>query len=314
MLCRLSLLALLSGCVDCAPGPPEVTAPEDAPRIALTFDDLPYQTRRSGEPLSGEPADWAATSQAILDALAAADAPATVFVNCGNLAEDDTLVARWRAAGHAIGNHTAHHRSAAHTELDAWMADVRQCDGLWPAGSDETRWFRFPFLWRGEGGDRRGATMGALAEAGYTVSPVTVDTHDWMFEFVHRRSTGDGATPDELATLGDRYVQNTAEAVAEARAISREKLGREAAQIMLLHVNRVTAEQLPRILDDLAREGVVVVPLSEAMADPLYQQPDAWDGAGGRPWLARVEPLERPDGLPWYQDRQGALGELLGWP
>lgn len=314
MLCRLSLLALLSGCVDCAPGPPEVTAPEDAPRIALTFDDLPYQTRRNGAPLLSDPAVWATTSQDILDALSAAGAPATVFVNCGNLAEDDVLVGQWRAAGHAIGNHTAHHRSAAHTELDAWMTDVRQCDGLWPAGSVETRWFRFPFLWRGEGVERRDATLGALAEAGYTVSPVTIDTHDWMFEFVRRRSVSDGAASEELATLGDQYVDNVAEAVAEARAISREKLGREAVQIMLLHINRVTAEELPRILDGLATEGIAVVPLAEAMADPLYHQTDAWAGSGGRWWLARAAPTERPDGSPWYQDRQSALGELLDWP
>lgn len=284
------------------------------PRIALTFDDLPYQTRRGGTPLSTDPTDWARVNDSILAALAAADAPATVFVNCGNLPADDTLADQWRRAGHVVGNHTAHHSSAAHTDLDAWMAEVRQCDGLWPADSTDTRWFRFPYLWRGEGIERRDAIQRALDEAGYSVAPVTVDSHDWMFELVRRQRQEAGATATDLAALGAQYARNTSEAVAEARAISREKLGREAAQILLLHVNDTTAAQLPSILAALEAEGIEVIPLDAAMTDPLYAQPDAWAGRGARWWLARTDPTARPDGTPWYSDREGTLGKQLGWP
>ena len=50
------------------------------------------------------------------------------------------------------------------------------------------------------------------------------------------------------------------------------------------------------------------------MTDPLYAQPDAWAGRGARWWLARTDPIARPDGTPWYSDREGTLGKQLGWP
>ena len=313
---RLAPLALLA----CARGPvpaaaPQPAAPEPAAAaalvpVALTFDDLPYQTRRGGVPLESDPAAWGDASDRLLAALSAAGATATVFVNCGNLAEDDALVARWRDAGHSVGNHTAHHRSAAEGELDAWVADLRACDGLWPEGSDEARWFRFPYLWRGDTVERRDAVAAAITDAGYTTVPVTVDTHDWAFEFYRKRHPE--ARPELAALLGEI----DADAVAEARAVSRDKLGREAAQVVLLHVNAVTAEALPAILAGLARDGMAVVPVAEAMADPLYAEPDAWAGPGGRWWLARTAPTERPDGAPWYRDREaevvGALEQRYG--
>ena len=291
------LLFLLSGCMCSDPVLSPASPQAHGPRIALTFDDLPYQTGRDRAPLTSDPADWAEVSDAILAALAAVGAPATIFVNCGNLAADDALTAKWRDAGHTIGNHTAHHRSAAHTELEPWMAEVRQCDNLWPAGSTEQRWFRFPYLWRGASVEQRDAAVGALGAAGYAVAPVTADTHDWMFEFVRRERLAGGASAQELAALGDLYVENTASAVDEARSIAREKLGREAVQILLLHVNHTTAEQLPEILAGFAESGIEVVSLDEAMTDPLYQETDAWAGPGARWWLARTCSQSRTSGI-----------------
>jgi len=280
------------------------------PKVALTFDDLPYQTARGGRPLETTPEAWRSTTDSILAALAEDGLTAGVFVNCGNTLPDDRLVDQWRAAGHAIGNHTAHHRSAAHGELDDWVADLRACDDLWPAGSSDVRWFRFPYLWRGETEDRRDAVLGALQDGGYTAVPVTVDTHDWLFEF-ERRKPETQASPQRQDALQQLYVDNVADALVEARAISREKLGREVPQILLLHVNDSTAQALPAILDGLERAGVQVVSVAEAMTDPLYAEPDAWAGRGSRWWLARTAPTQRPDGSPWYADRESALRAAL---
>ncbi len=305
---RLALVCLLAAPLSCSHPDATSTAPE-APRvpIALTFDDLPYQTRRGGVPLEGEAAIWADTTERLLAALRDGGAPATVFVNCANLAEDDALVARWRTAGHAIGNHTAHHTSAVAGPLEEWIADVRACDGLWAEGSTEPRWFRFPYLWRGETVEQRDAIAAALAGAGYRTVPVTVDSHDWAYEFARRRNPD----PASRAELVQMLVANTADAVDEARRISREKLGREAAQVLLLHVNALTADALPAILDGLERDGLTVAPVEQVMADPLYSQPDAWAGRGARWWLARTDPITRPDGTAWYSDREANVTAAL---
>ena len=78
-------------------------------------------------------------------------------------------------------------------------------------------------------------------------------------------------------------------------------------------MNDITADQLPSILAALETEGIEVVRLDEAMKDPLYAQPDAWAGPGARWWLARTDPVARPDGTPWYSNREGTLGKQLGW-
>lgn len=305
----MSWLLLLTACFTPEPEAPEPEAPVAAPapappatspgyRLALTFDDLPYQTWEKGAALELDPAVQNATTTAILEALGAR--PATVFVNCGNL-EDRSLVERWRSAGHTIGNHTSHHRSAAHGELDAWMADVRACDDLWTEGDTAPRWFRFPYLWRGETIERRDAVLAGLAEAGYTPVPVTFDSHDWLFESTRREH------PDRAQALGEAYVANVLDAAREARAISREKLEREAPQILLLHVNAITATHLPALLAGLEADGAQIVGVDEVMKDPLYAQPDAWAGRGSRWWFARTTPLERPDGEPWYVDREARI-------
>lgn len=272
--------------------------------LALTIDDFPFMTARGGVLLEADPDVVSAVSADILAALG--PRPAGVFVNCGLLEGHEPLLEAWRDAGHAIGNHTAFHSSAAHTGHEAWMGEVRACDGLWPGGDASTRWFRFPYLWRGETVEARERALSGLRDAGYVPVPVTADSHDWLFEQALRRSGGAAS-----AALRARYVENVVDAVQEARQISRDKLGREAAQILLLHVNSITAATLALVLSALESEGARVVSVEEAMQDPLYSQPDAWAGPGARWWLARTEPLARPDGQPWYTDREARLRREL---
>ena len=167
-----------------------VPAPVSSFPLALTIDDLPFMTARSGVLLESDPDVVSAVSADILSALG--PRPAAVFVNCGLLAGHEPLLEAWREAGHAIGNHTARHSSAAHTEHAAWMSEVRACDWLWPSGDASPRWFRFPYLWRGETVAARERALSGLRDAGYVPVPVTADSHDWLFEHFTVRSFEDG--------------------------------------------------------------------------------------------------------------------------
>jgi len=276
-------------------------------RIALTFDDLPYQGGQGGRAIEPDPASWQLTTQLMLDALSAAQAPAMVFVNCGALDDDDKLVSQWRDAGHTIGNHTAHHLSAADGDLDHWMSGVRQCDGLWSPGSGLTRWFRFPYLRRGETVERRDAVLGALKSAGYTTVPATADSLDWLFEFYRRQLISVEASEDIHKRIVQRYVQHVTEAVVEASRVSVEKLGRDIPHIALFHVNDITAQALPEILRNLQRNGVEFIDLAQAMSDPVYAEADAWVGPYSRMWLGRTAPTQRPDGSSWYRASEASV-------
>ena len=86
--------------------------PTGRPRLYLTFDDGPIQ----------EETPW------VLAQLAAYRAPATFFCVGDNLARHPDIARAALAAGHRLGNHTQHHRSAWNTPRAAYLAGVAECE------------------------------------------------------------------------------------------------------------------------------------------------------------------------------------------
>ena len=85
--------------------------PSGRPRLYLTFDDGPIP----------EETPW------VLEQLATYQAPATFFCVGDNLARYPDIARAALAAGHRLGNHTQHHRSAWNTPRPAYLADVAAC-------------------------------------------------------------------------------------------------------------------------------------------------------------------------------------------
>jgi peptidoglycan/xylan/chitin deacetylase (PgdA/CDA1 family) len=85
--------------------------PAGRPRLYLTFDDGPIP----------EETPW------VLEQLAAYQAPATFFCVGDNLARHPDIAQAALAAGHRLGNHTQHHRSAWNTPRPDYLADVAAC-------------------------------------------------------------------------------------------------------------------------------------------------------------------------------------------
>lgn len=148
--------------------------------LALTFDDGP----------------WSYTSD-LLDLLEREDVRATFFVCGSNMAEDQLtgyghpqLLHRMITSGHQIGTHTWAH---PHIDQLSWSEASRQMYlneqalvgilGLLPT------YFRPPYLeWSEE-------TLNVMAELGYHVVTLDVDTRDWAGDY-------DAAKQNFLAGLG----------------------------------------------------------------------------------------------------------------
>lgn len=101
------LHALLPGCE--WTGAP--TAPTGAPVVYLTFDDGPIP----------EETPW------VLEQLAAYGARGTFFCVGENLARHPDIARAALAAGHRLGNHTQHHRSAWASSRTDYARDVASC-------------------------------------------------------------------------------------------------------------------------------------------------------------------------------------------
>ncbi|MFC7668252.1 polysaccharide deacetylase family protein [Hymenobacter humi] len=101
------LHALLPGCEWTGPR----TAPAGAPVVYLTFDDGPIP----------EETPW------VLEQLAAFKAKATFFCVGQNLERYPEIARATLAAGHRLGNHTHHHRSAWASTRSEYLAGIADC-------------------------------------------------------------------------------------------------------------------------------------------------------------------------------------------
>jgi peptidoglycan-N-acetylglucosamine deacetylase len=101
------LHALLPGCEWTGPA----ATSGGAPVVYLTFDDGPVP----------EETPW------VLEQLALFQAKATFFCVGENLVRYPEIARAALAAGHRLGNHTHHHRSAWATARPAYLADVAAC-------------------------------------------------------------------------------------------------------------------------------------------------------------------------------------------
>ena len=101
------LHALLPGCEWTGPR----RTPAGAPVLYLTFDDGPIP----------EETPW------VLEQLALFDARATFFCVGQNLERYPDIARAALAAGHRLGNHTHHHRSAWATPRPEYLREAAQC-------------------------------------------------------------------------------------------------------------------------------------------------------------------------------------------
>jgi hypothetical protein len=71
----------------------------------------------------------------------------------------------------------------------------------------------------------------------------------------------------------------------EKRAV--EVAGRDIAEILLIHANRLNAEMAPKLLAMLKRRGYRFVLLEEALEDDAHRLPNEYAGKGGFFWIHR---------------------------
>ncbi|WP_292069736.1 polysaccharide deacetylase family protein [Brevundimonas sp. UBA7534] len=263
-------------------------------RLAVTFDDLPYQTDAAA---LCDPAALTAMTKAFVAMLAPLDTHAVAFVNEGKVcvavrAETlPKLLDLWLAAGLDLGNHTAHHIDIHQTTAEAYLADV-------DAGAPITRaalrargrrlhWFRHPYLFTGETPAKHDAIAAGLAARGYDIAPVTIDNNDWMFADVYRKAETLGDA-DLMRRVGQAYVAHMATVLDHFEPYSAEITGgREPAQVLLLHANSLNRDWYPQVHALFLARGYRFEPLETVLQDPIYDHADAYVRAKGVSWLHR---------------------------
>jgi peptidoglycan-N-acetylglucosamine deacetylase len=151
-----------------------------------------------------------------------------------------------------------------------------------------------------------------LVERGYRIAPVTVDAWDWNFGGVYEESKkrGDTATQQELVK---EYLAYTDAEFAYSEQLSKQLLGYQPKQILLLHANQMEAEHFNELVDVIRKRGYRFITLEDALSDQAYGLPDTFVGEEGTGWLDHwaITMGKPPQGSPrfpaWVDERYKVL-------
>ena len=286
-------------------------------QVAITIDDLP-----AGASKMMSAAEITDMTSKLLTTLRDQKVPAVGFVNekklykFGEVDQHIAALRMWLDYGFELGNHTYSHLSLNQVPLQTWKDDVVQGENvirlLLTDHQMKLRYFRHPFLDVGRDLETRRQAEQFLVQRGYRIAPVTLDAWDWMYAPVYddARKRGDAKLQDDLVKS---YLSYSDSVFAYSEQLSKQIMGHEPKQILLLHGNQLEADHIGELLDVLRRRGYRFVSLEEALGDQAYSLPDTYVGEEGTGWLDHwaIAMGKPPQGAPvfpqWVIDRAKTL-------
>jgi len=233
--------------------------------VAVTFDDLPmvYGSLQSERRLTKK----------LLQSIKSNNVPAIGFVNEGKLNargeidERTKLLQRWLDEGLELGNHTFSHISLEKASIQEYQKDVisgeRVTRMLLNRKKMKLRYFRHPFLRTGNTVEYKNALDAFLKKRGYTVAPVTIDNNDYIFAYLYSKAREKGDT-ETMQRVAEAYVPYMEKVFDHFERLSRDFLGYEVKQVLLLHANELNADHFDKLAAMMKRRGYSFITLEEA--------------------------------------------------
>ncbi len=191
-------------------------------------------------------------------------------------------------AGHVLGNHTFTHPDLNKTAVWWYTDDISKGQKSIEPWLRGTRFFRYPYLFRGATASKYDSVASYLDRNGYTVVPVTIDDDDWMYnkDYADTLKAGDKAA---AAKIGREYIEHIKERTHHFDSLATALTGREVKHILLLHMNELNSVYLDSLLTWYESEGWKFITPQEALTDSIYQMPDRYRGRWGISWLLRIK-------------------------
>jgi peptidoglycan/xylan/chitin deacetylase (PgdA/CDA1 family) len=303
-------------CVVSVPVVSSAAAPPDH-QVAITIDDLP-----AGAANSMSAATITDMTTKLLGTLRDQKIPIVGFVNekklykLGEVDQRINALRMWLDYGFELANHTFSHMSLNQPGLNAWKDDVIQGESvtrmLLAERNMRLRYFRHLFLDTGRDLQTRREAEAFLVARGYRIAPITLDAWDWMYAGVYEdaKRRGDTALQQQLVTS---YLSYSDEMFAYSEQLSKQTIGYEPKQILLLHANQLEADHVGELLDLMRKRGYYFIFLEDALGDQAYSLPDTFVGEEGTGWIEHwaITLGKPPQGAPvfpqWVIERSKAL-------
>jgi peptidoglycan/xylan/chitin deacetylase (PgdA/CDA1 family) len=285
--------------------------------IAITIDDLPAGAANS---MTGT--EITEMTAKLLGTLRDQKVPAVGFVNerklykFGEVDERIKALNMWLDYGFELGNHTFAHTSLNRVPLKDWEEEVVRGETvtrlLLLQHKMTMRYLRHPYLDIGRDLETRRQAEAFLVARGYRIAPVTMDAWDWMYAGVYddARRRNDTGLQQQLVSS---YLSYTGQVFDYYEKFSKDLIGYEPKQILLLHGNWLEADHIGELLELLRKRGYRFITLQDALSDSAYGMPDEYIGEEGTSWIdhwaiTRGRPPRNTPVFPqWVIDRSNAL-------
>jgi len=285
--------------------------------VAVTIDDLP-----AGMADRLPASEITAMTAKLLGTLRDQKIPVVGFVNekklykPGEVDERIKALQMWLDSGFELGNHTFSHMSLNQSELKNWEDDVIQGESvtriLLAQHKMKLRYFRHPYLDTGRDLETRRKAEEFLIQRGYRIAPITLDGWDWAFAGVYEDAKKRNDTDLQQKIVKDYLAYHDAQ-FGYFEQLSREVVGYEPKQILLLHASNLEADHIGELLDVLRKRGYRFITLEEALGDAAYSLPDTYVGEEGTGWIEHwaITKGKAPQGAPvfpqWVIERSKQL-------
>jgi len=261
-------------------------------QVCFTIDDLPIQ----------RPGQYSADNQKeitsnLLESLVNYNIPAIGFVNEEKLyingklnpARQELLI-QWLRSGMELGNHTYSHPDYNNLTFDAFSKEIikgQEIIGmLGPQYGKPIRYFRYPYLHRGNKEAKVDSVAEFLRTFGLIEAPVTIDNSEWVFASAYDSAltTKDTAL---LHTIGSSYIRYMEDKVHYFESLSEKLFGRNIRQTLLIHANALNGEYLDELAEMFVRNKYSFIPLSKTLEDEAYLTQNHYFGTSGISWMDR---------------------------
>ena len=256
-------------------------------KIAITIDDVPNTKNFEKDNFNSR----------LLYKLDSIKIPVAIFINEGLLSKtvhetkNLDLLNNWIARDYTtIGNHTFNHSRFSDTGIDSFLTDVDKGEIYTRKIAEQygksLYHFRFPYNDLGKDSLQRKEITRRLSEKGYMISPFTIESSDWMFNYLYEYylSNGNKLKADSIGSL---YVHKTLEYFFFFDSLSKNIYNRHINQIYLCHDNSINADYLNIVIKELQQKKYSFISLDEAMLDEVYRSENTYYKKWGISWIYR---------------------------
>ena len=270
-----------------------VTSERGAPQreVAVTFVNFPGNIIYSNERLTNK-------THKLMRGLAANGVKSVAFVNEGRLYKEDgtpddervALLREWLDAGQELGNETFSHKSLYSASIEEYKSEIERGEKIMSELVRERggrlRYFSYPYLNTGASPEAKTAVENYLRNRGYRIHPVTIDNMDWLFNkaYIEALRREDDAA---AARIRAEYVPYMDRMFEFTEGYSREIVGREIPQVLMLTAGALNADCFEDLAAMVRRRGYAFVSMEKATNDEAYSLPDTYVGDHGDSWIGR---------------------------